>query len=206
MNQLVRSKIPLRWAAQVLSNLCDLIDNADDMKEGLIQAFQAAGLDLAESIERRKAVMWAIEGQLTSARGARSEIDAYVQRLKAIKESLKEEAREAMEAHPDLPWRDSMGRKLSLCKSQPALSYPFDLKDKRTFTNLVDTETIRMFSIPTKYLVANMVTTLNTKAIKEDLEAGVDIMWAELQHNKHVRGLLPKQEEIEDDQSSGCPE
>ncbi len=198
MNQLVRSKIPLRWAAQVLSNLCDLVGNETELKDGLVQAFRSAALDHAESIERRKATMWAVEGQLAAARGARAEIDAYVQRLKAIQHAIKEEAKETMEIHPDLPWRDSMGRKLSLVNNQPSLAFCFDLKDQRTFTNLVDPETIKMFGIPPKYLVANMVTTLNTQAIKEDLKNGVDIMWAELKHGKHVRGLLPKAEEIED--------
>ncbi len=197
MNVLVRSKIPLRWAAQTLSNLCDLVDNTTDLKEGLTQAFRGAGIDLAESIERRKATMWTVEGQLKAARGARAEIDAYVQRLKAIQAAVKDEAKEAMEAHPDLPWRDSMGRKLSLCNNQPSVDYCFDLKESRTFTNLIDHTTIDMFQIPAAYLQTATVTMLNTTAIKDALKAGADIMWAELKHGKHVRGLLPKEDEVD---------
>ncbi len=199
MKLVERTKMPLHWAARLLSDLCDQVDNSPEMTHTMIQAIQSAGVALAEAIDRRKALMWAIDGSLKAARGARAEIDSYVQRLKGIQELLKETTKQAMEADPNLPWKDSVGRKLTLsANSQPSLKLDFDMKDKRTFTNLVHDETVAMFDIPPRFLNRITVTTLNSDALKAALAAGQKISWAELEHGRHVRGLMPKQEEVED--------
>ncbi len=201
MNLIAKSKIPLHWAAEMLTALCDQADNSPELDEAFFRAFHSAEMSLEESIDRRKALMWTIEGTLKAARGARAEIDAYIQILKKRQEKLKDATRLDMEANPNLPWRDSVGRKLSLAKNQASLNLTFDLKDKRTFTGLLHDETIRMFDIEEKYITRVNIALLNNATVKADLAAGVELIWAELETDKkHVRGLLPKEEEMEDDQ------
>lgn len=203
VNLVVKAKLPLHWATRILADLCDQVDESPELSDALLQAFKAAAVSHAESIDRRKALMWAIEGSLKAARGARAEVDAYVQRLKAIAEKVKLTTKEAMQEAPDLPWKDSVGRKLTLAKNaEEKLILSFDVKAKRTFTNLVHSETVRMFDIPEKYLKRITVTLLDSDAIKADLAAGVSIMWAEAKRDFNVRGLMPpKDQEIEDVQT-----
>lgn len=196
----VRSKVPLRWAAQLLTNLCDEIDASPNLSKSLEMAFQEANIGLAESIDRRKAVLWAISGSLKAARGARDELDAYVQKLKAIKKSIELDTKEAMILAPDLPWKDSMGRKLTLCNnSSPKVLFPFDVKEKRSFSNLVHDETIRMFEIPKRFLKGILITSLDMPAIKQALKDGEKLSWADLELGKQVRGLKPKDEADDDE-------
>lgn len=199
MTTALRPKVPLSWAATLLAKLCDQVDDSPVITTELKEAVRHGCDDLAASIDRRKAVAWVAEGMLKAARDSRAEIDGYIQKLKGIQESLKNEAKEAMELHPDLPWQDSMGRKLSLVNnSQASLKLSFDLKETRTFTGLVHHDTIKMFDIPAKYIATAVVTILDSQAIKADLAAGVTLPWAELERGKHVRGLMPKLKEIED--------
>lgn len=199
MNLESRSKIPLRWAAQLVSNLCDQIDESPTLQAPLLAAFRDASIDLTEAIERRKATMWALDGALKAARGARAEIDAYVQKLKRLEAALKAEALAAMTENPNLPWKDSMGRKLTLAKSQPSLRLPFDLKEERTFTNLIHEETVRMFEIPSRFLKLFTISALDTAAVKKALLAGETLSWAELEMSHHVRGLMPKKDQDHDE-------
>lgn len=199
MTGLVKQKVPLSWAAQALSLICDQIDESGQLDEAIIEAFNTTSVDLAEAIDRRKAILWAIEGNLTAARGARAELDAYVQKLKAIQEKIEISTKDAMEANPDLSWKDSAGRKITLSNSAPALKYTFDLKEKRSFTGLVTDETINMFHIEPKYLNVTTVKTINSAALKSDLLAGKQLVWVGLERGKHVRGLKPKLLELNDD-------
>lgn len=200
MNLVVKAKMPLRWAATLLASLCDQVDHSPEIDQALVQAIEAGVTHLAEAIDRRKALMWAIEGNLKMARGVRAEMDAYVQKLKAIQERVKKTTKEAMLENPDLPWQDTVGQKLTLAKTGGKLKLIFDVKEKREFTNLIDPETIRMFDIPTRYLTSVYVETLNTKAVKAALKAGEALPWAEIEERMSVRGLKPKSEDNDDDE------
>lgn len=198
----VKAKMPLNWAAHVLSSLCDQIDGSPEIDDALIQAFTMTEMALAKAIDRRKALMWQISGHLAAARGMRAEIDEQVQKLKAIEKKVKLSTLVEMEAHQDLPWRDSCGKRLWISKNAEAsLKLTFDIKEKRTFTNLVHGDTVRNFDIPEKYLTRVTITTLNTDAVKADLEAGAKLIWATAERGRHVCGLSSKKEEVSDDAS-----
>ncbi len=187
-----RGKVHFTWAAKMLADLCLRLDEGATPDEAFQLIFTETRLDLAESIDRRKSLMFALQSNLDAARMARADMDAYIQRLKGVQDKVKEQTREVMEQAPDLPYRDSQGRKLSLCNnSQASLKFPFEVKETRAFTNLVEDETIRFFEIGLEHIKTITLHALDTDAIRKDLAAGKKLDWAFAERGKHVRGWIP---------------
>jgi hypothetical protein len=176
----------------MLADLCQQLEEGVNPDEAFQLAFSQTQLDLVEAIDRRKALMFAVQSNIEAARAARADLDAHIQRLKAVQEKVKDETKVTMEKDPELPYRDSAGRKLSLCNnSQASLKYPFEVKETRAFSNLVEEETIKFFDIAPEYLQTITIRVLDTDAIRKDLAEGKELAWVTAERGRHVRGWWP---------------
>lgn len=186
-----RPLVPLGTTAQLLADLCARVDADEDLTPVFLQLFSDAEISQKRGIDDAKAFATDLKALIAGSKAARDGWAERAKKLDAALEKLKEEAKNALEAHPDLPWQDSFGRQLTLAKnSASALKYSFVIKDSRTFTNIVDLQTVQFFDIPARYLNHVTFTTLDSAAIKADLEAGVELSWVKIERGHHVRGLF----------------
>lgn len=192
MNLPIKARMPLLWATQVASDLAEMIDSSPEgISEALDQAFNTQLVTHAEALDRQKAILWATAGNRIAARGAKKELDAYIKKQDRIDEEVTARVIKAYELEPRLPWRDSTGKKISVCDNQPALKTTFDIKKKKSFEGVLHEDTIQELDIPEKYLKTVTLKVLDTAAVKADLAAGAKLTWAELETGKQVRGLKP---------------
>jgi len=170
-------------AATTLSNLCERIDRGEEIDNLLMQEFSSAKISLAESIDRRKFVHREALAKIELAREYKRSIDKAIDHLKKVAERIERNTMEMMEAQPGLPYRDTLGQKLTICKnSQGSLKISFD------HSNLEE-ESIEFLGIDPKYIDKTTLITLNTEKVKQDLASGIELPWATLTHGKHIRGL-----------------
>src|SRR5688500_18041871 len=119
-----RVKIPMSWAAAALADLCDQIDNGVEPTKAVSLLFQERKLDLAEAVDRRIAFVNAVDAQIEAARKAKDAWAAQVRSLEALLAAMKAGTKEIIEAHPDLPYKGSIGR-LAVQKNPPAVKTTF---------------------------------------------------------------------------------
>jgi hypothetical protein len=181
------AKVPLFEAAATLAAICREIEEGVDVDEALVAAFDDAKGLVAEGIDRRKAVVRELDAKLELAKSYKAEAEEYVRKFERIKKRLKDRTLELIEQNPDIPYADSLGKKLTKGESK-ALKLGFDTY-KRAFSNIIDADMADLLDIPEKYLKQVYFLTLDTDAIKADLLAGGQVDWASLQKNTHLKGL-----------------
>lgn len=162
-------------AATELSTLCEQIESGADVDAGLAVLFQKAEAHLSTEIDRRKAFLNMVRSRIVQAHNYMDEISSYIKRCEHIINRLKEQTKDAILNNPDLPWRDSLGKKISLAKSQPRLicaePLNYDEAERDEFYDQV------------------IERRLNKEKLKEALLNGETFSWAYLEHNVHLRGL-----------------
>lgn len=168
-------------AAEDLAEVCREIEDYEGMPsdelnvmEALEKRFDLANAHLESSIDRRKAFIAELKSKVEQGREVKKNIDKVLKRLNRLETSLKAMTLYAMHQMPNQPFRDSMGRKLSLQKSPPVVK--------------VD-EGLELASLPEQYLKSELVYSIDKEALKADLELGVEIPWARLERTEYVRGL-----------------
>ena len=169
----------MAFAAVILSELCDRLDDGEDPSAAFLQAFQETKLDLADAVDRRIAFAGWLEGAIFAAKKAR---DAYAERarkLGQVEEAFKKNTAETIQAHPDLPYKGALGR-LAVQASAPSLKLSFE-PGNLTLQGFVD------LGIDTKFIISKTTWSLDTAAVKAALVAGEQFSWASLEHGKHLR-------------------
>ena len=184
-----RTKVPMHEAVAMLAEACRQVDEGADPTGVVAEMFREARLDIADAIDRRKAFKAVCEAQADAAKKAADELRAYAARLGTMVEALKANTQAIMEAEPSLPYRDSVGRKLSLVQSPARLVLDVDLRERKTVSNIIDTATIDLIGISPEYVGVAQFLVLDVEKIKADLAVGTEISWARLERGQHVRGL-----------------
>ena len=179
---------PLEWAAKNFATIMSQVDEAENLDEALIQAFADARLDVQTGVDYRQALSAHLKATMEGARAYRKQVDEYIQRLKRFEVKLKEDALKAVEALPGVELRGSSGKKLHT-SSTTSLKLSFDIRESRTFTNVIDPDTASFLNIPEKYINRVSCLTLDTEAVKSDLKLGIKLDWARLETTRFVRGL-----------------
>jgi hypothetical protein len=165
-----KKKTPLAEAASLLTELCERIDNGENLDHALMAAFNETKLDLAEAVDRRIAFDHWCKGAIEAARQARNDWDERKKLLEALLERFKENTKAIIEANPDLPYAGKLGR-LALQKNPPSVQYAFGTKD-------VTPDLIDYLGIPREYV--RVTYEIDTAKVKADLLAGKEITWAAL--------------------------
>ena len=190
MQNIEKKKLSLFSAAIALADLCDKIDNVDELDDALLKEFDEASTSLEESIDRRKFVLREAQSKIELARAYKKSLDDTIKRLSKVQERIEKTTMELISSKPDLPFKDSFGNKVSIRKnSQPSLTFTLNLRDSKVVSNILDESSISVLNIDSKYLKTVSYTTLDTEKLKLDLQTGVAIEWASLVWGSHVRGL-----------------
>lgn len=186
-----RSRLPLFEAASKFSALMAAIDEGMPITDAVQREFAEGRLDVIEAIDRRKAAMHYLKHMTEAARAAREEMDARVQQLKAAQEALKANTKAIMEKFPDDMYQDSVGRKLSIANNggKAALKLGFEIRESKSVSNVIDLEVVEFLGIDKKYIKPVSFLTLDTDALRADLEVGANLDWASLERGTHVRGF-----------------
>lgn len=174
-----KPRVPMAFAAAILSELCDRLDEGADPTDALCAVFQETKLDLADAVDRRVAFDTWIQGAIKTAKEARDVYAERARKLTAAHEAFKKNTQDIIQAHPDLPYQGSLGR-LAVQASAPSLKLAFGGKD-------LTPDMIQMFGIDEKYVKSEIVYTLDTAAVKAALQSGETIPWATLETGSHLR-------------------
>lgn len=184
------AKVSLFEAAATLAEVCNRLEEGEDLDEVLTEAFGESQALVAEAIDRRKAVINEIKSKIQLAKLYRKEINKHINTCKAVHQRIKDGVAYVMQKHPDQLYRDSLGKKLSIVKTPtPALKLDCDMRQTTSVRNVIDRDTIALLGIDAKYINEVSFTILDTEALKGDLLCGEEIPWARLVHSTHLRGL-----------------
>ncbi len=173
-----KPKIPMAFAALVLSELCDRLDDGADPTEALVAVFKDSELDLADATDRRIAFDTWIQGSIETAKKAR---DAYAERARKLTvahEAFKTNTLSILEAYPELPYKGQLGR-LASQASPPAM--------KLTISSDLTQEVIEQFKIEPRFVKIITRLVLDSAAVKTALQAGEVFPWASLETGTHLR-------------------
>lgn len=187
------TKLPMAYAAQVLSQICDEIDGTERIDGFLKEAFEDARLSLSDAVDRRIAFDRWTKIQKDAAEEA---IDFYKGRLeilKSVHEKFKQRTKEILEATPDVPYVGKLGPiKIAGNGGQRTITYAFG--DKR-----IDPDTAALFGVPADYVIAKTIYAIDTERVRAELEAGRELEWATLEERgTHIQfPRTPKQKAIE---------
>ena len=184
-------KLYMGEAAATLTSLCNAIDNGADLDETMAELFATTTRQLSDGVGRRKAAARAISGAIEQTKLYEKQVTSHRRKLEAALVKLKELTREIVEANPDIPFKDELGKKLTIVKnSKPGVKYDFELSAKPT-RNILEGEALDMVlgDTPT-YVERVQYYVLDTGKVLADLQAGVDIPWATMSQGYHIRGLV----------------
>jgi hypothetical protein len=183
-------KVHFGLAASQLAELCRVIDNGEDVDEVMLAMFEETGKALSDSVDRRQAFAEALKAAIATAKEHKKSVDSYQKQLERAQTRLKEITKEIMELHPDLPYKNSLGKKLAIVRnSKPSVKYDFELTYKSVRNIMPDGCGPFNEAEIVEYVKTVEVLTLDTGKVLADLEAGVELPWASLIQGTHLRGL-----------------
>jgi hypothetical protein len=191
----VRPKIPMDQAAAILSEMCDVVEDAEqnpdfDLKgaaaAAVRQAFRDAEVDLADAVDRRIAWLAYVDGQIIAARAARDGWDAHKQRLESLLEAMKDATAAVVREHKTeekaLAFRGRLGQ-LAVQTNGGVLPLELTLPMGDLLA-----ETIEEYAIDERFYRMSVTYTLDKEAIRAALEAGEKLPWAKLgERGSHLR-------------------
>lgn len=171
-----------REAATNLAILCDYIDNGIDINDIIINEFNIRKGDATAAVDYQKALYLNTESDIKMHKVYRDSINDEIKKLECILVRIEENTKKAVLDNPDIIFRDSLGKKLSV------------LNNAAPKVVINDGISINQYSdyarVITKY-EPDLV------KIKEDLLGGAEIAWAKLEYGTQLRGLKTKAKEIE---------
>lgn len=165
-----------------LEDLCDEIENQEEIPQQLLERFVDASLQHSKKVG---AYIGALQSLKKNAAYYSERAEIMTRRAKTC-ERLEAAIKDRLMAHiktsPDLPWKSEEGDKLALRDNPEKLVVDVKL-DRRHLNNLLWDHT----KIPTEFLIVSTFYTLNTEAVKLTLKAGTSLEWARLERGQHLR-------------------
>ena len=185
-----KKKVPLEWAALALIQISEQIEESEEhLDAAIVAAFSDIQLSVAEAIDRRKGLKSYLQMMIERCKQGKVEVNETQKRFERILEKLTEDTKRIIEANPEVPYIDSLGKKVSVIKNgQPRL----DMKLTETNKNVghvIDLAQCEFLNVDHKYIKTVSYLTLDTETIKADLKAGINLPWAELIFSTQLRGL-----------------
>lgn len=158
-------------AANEVARVCSLIDDEVNIDELLVQEFNDSLQNISRAVDRRKAFLVEIESRIALAKEYKKQAEAAQKKFENLKQRVVDSTKKVIEQHPDIVFKDSLGKELKVIKNQPKL--------------IIKNENWK-FS-PYSY-IKNTIE-LNKDLLKEDLKDGVELDFAELESGTQLRGL-----------------
>lgn len=162
------------------ANLAMLVASLEDDDEidGLIeQQFQDALTDISASIDRRKAFYRELDSKIELAKRYRDEVTKHIKKYELIQDRLVNMTKRVILQHPDITFKDSFGASLKVLPNpvpKVVIDGPNSHEDHLHMSSYYE-------------VVPKME--LNMKKVKADLEAGIELPWAHLEHGTQLRGI-----------------
>lgn len=158
-------------AAQELTELCAKLDEGLDIDEQVKNDFSSTLNDVVSAVDRRKYFLAEIESKIKLAKEKRDEAKRAIDKFERIKERVIETTKFVIQENPDIPFKDSLGKKLFVMKNpRPSLKVG-DGWESSTYAKIV-----------------NKVE-LDKEKLKDDLIAGTTVEFAELSYGTQLRGM-----------------
>lgn len=178
----------LAEAAQTLSLLCEKVDEGGALDEGILSIFGQTKDALIASIARPIHFRVTLKDAIKSAKENKALWD---KRLEILELCIKEFDREIMlimKENPNLPYASDAGAfKIIRNGGKQAINLTFQAIPK-SISNVIGGEDIETHKIPSRYINIASYYTLNSEAVRDDLEKGKELAWAK---------LLPRGERLE---------
>ena len=182
----IKKRTPLELAALDFAAVLNQIEALDgDLDQAVLSTFGELKLELAEAVDRRIYFLQYLESQIEHVEKMKKAWSERQRVLETLQDRIKESTKQTiMNTDAKLKLKGTTGE-LSLQKSPPALYLSFDVH-RKSYEIVTDDE-IAKHKIPTKYLQHVELLQLNKIAIREDLQAGVELNFAKLVRNSHIR-------------------
>lgn len=178
------NRVPLAEAAESFAAICNAIDDGD-LNETLVALFNETRLTLGAAVDRRICCLQLCSASLSAAKEARDSWRERVKQLEFVEERIKAMTLEAIQLTGMKEIKGDVGR-LCMQQNPEALKLDFELFEMPV-RNVIEPDMADRLGIPDKYLKKFAALTLDTKALKEDIQNGVEFGWATLSRGAHVR-------------------
>lgn len=163
--------VKLNDAATRLAEICEKIDEGEEVTDILQADFNTALSDVTAAVDRRKAFFREIDSKIELAKKYKDEITKALKKYENLRERLLEHTKNVVECNPDIPFKDSLGKRLVVVKNPvPKMIVGSGWEDSRF--SKIETTLI-----------------LDKEALKDALMRGEQVPFASLELGKQLRGL-----------------
>lgn len=162
---------PFALAAVDLSLICDRIDNEENIDDLIKMEFDSAVDDVTAAVDRRKFLLSELELKIKQAKEYKEQAAKAVKAFEKIKERVVETTKQVIEANPGIPFKDSLGKKVSVMKNpMPSLKVDEGWQESN-------------------YAKVVHKLELDKATLKQDLIDGKEVDFAKLEFGTQLRGM-----------------
>ena len=182
----LKKRTPLELAALDFAAVLNQIEQLDgNLDQAIMSTFGELKLELAEAVDRRIYFLQFLESQIEHVEKMEKAWRERRRVLDNLNERIKESTKATIIAQEgNMKLKGTTGE-LAVQKSPPAVQYSFE-SFKKSYDVITD-DMVSKYEIPAKYLQPVELLQLNKVAVREDLQAGVELSFAKLVRGNHIR-------------------
>jgi len=186
MDVVTKKRAPLELAALDFAAVLNQIEQLDgDLDQAILSTFGELKLELAEAVDRRIYFLQFLESQIEHVEKMEKAWKERRRILENLNERIKESTKTTIIANDGSMKLKGTTGELAVQKSPPSVEYAFDFS-KKSF-DIVTDDIVSKHKIPAKYLQHLELLQINKSAVREDLQAGIELGFAKLNRGSHVR-------------------
>jgi hypothetical protein len=186
MDITIKKRTPLELAALDFAAVLNQIEMLDgDLDQAVLSTFGELKLELADAVDRRIYFLQFLESQIEHVKKM---AQAWTERrriLESLEDRIKESTKLVIERSEGAMKLKGNTGELSVQKSPVSMHLSFEPMKKSY--EIVTDDLVSKHEIPAKYLQHVELLQLNKTAIREDLQAGIELSFAKLVRNTHIR-------------------
>lgn len=165
----------LAESAHKLAELCEIAEHRpDDLPAWFDKEFADTSLSLAQSIDKRQRFAHEIKARINFAKEYKRQIEKQRKICENMLERLQEHTKQIMREQPFLPWRNTLGKKITLTTGKARLQ-------------IDDAARACPRRLPEEYV--KVVHEIDEEAVMLALLRGQELSWARLVKSEFLRGL-----------------
>lgn len=173
----------LNDAATQASALMTQIDDGDISAE-MQRRFSDVLLRTAAGVDQARQLNNAFTAMYQTLAWEQAEISMAMEAILERQLALAEQVKGVIEASPDVPFRDSHGKKVFVRASNPSLKLAFEDR-KKTVAHIAPEE----LDIPPRFLKTVSYTVVDTEAVRAAIKDGENLPFAWLEQGQSLCGL-----------------
>lgn len=161
-----------------LEELCERLENGEELGDDLLQEFADAKLERAQKLSAYSSVIEVIKRNAAFYSERAEQLNRRAKTCERLEKAIKERLCFQIVQNQDLPWVSSEGDKFKAQKNQESLKV-FKNLEKRSYSNILASND-ELKDIDMSFLNVVQLVTLNTDAVKQHLKSGKELPWAKL--------------------------